>query len=50
MKNDEDKPDWLSSIDDEEAKDAERVGRSNIVCASLRRNFETIAMRAVKGS
>ena len=29
---------------------AEMVGSSNLVCASLRRNFETVAMRAVKGA
>ena len=42
--------DWLSAIDDEAATDAERVGSSNLVCASLRRNFETVAMKAVKGA
>lgn len=61
MKNDEAKPDWLSAIDDEAAADAslaweeyrsnaEKVGSSNLVCASLRRNFEVIAMKAVKGA
>lgn len=35
---------------EEYRRNAEMVGSSNLVCASLRRNFETIAMRAVKGA